>query len=138
MDRIINVNETPLYMEMPSNTTIEKNSTNNIEIASFGGEKVRISLILGNGGNGYKLPPLLIFKSKKDGRLEKSLNSLDLVKQKKVYVCCQGNSWSDYGIFKKWVDKIYLEYQEKNAKKTYLLNLDTGPSHCFLANYRAL
>ena len=84
LDRIINVNETPLYMEIPSNTTIEKNSTNNIEIATFGGEKVRISLILGNGGNGYKLPPLLIFKSKKDGRLEKSLNSLDLVKQKKV------------------------------------------------------
>ena len=52
MDRNINVNETPLYMEIPSNTTIEKNSTNNIEIATFGGEKVRISLILGNGGNG--------------------------------------------------------------------------------------
>lgn len=44
MDRIINVDETPIYMEMPSNTTIEKNGTNSIEIATFGGEKVRISL----------------------------------------------------------------------------------------------
>lgn len=75
-------------MEMPSNTTIEKKDTN-IEITTFWGEKVRISLILGIGGNGYKLLPLLIFKAKKDGRLEKSLNSLDLVKQKKVYVSCQ-------------------------------------------------
>lgn len=61
-----------IYIEMPVNTTIEKKGTNNIEISTFGGKKVRISVILGIGGNGYKLPPVLIFKAKKDGRLENS------------------------------------------------------------------
>jgi len=58
-------------MEMPANTTIEKKGTNNIKISTFGGEKVRISLILGASGNEYKLPPVLIFKTKKDVQLEK-------------------------------------------------------------------
>ena len=129
-DRIINVDETPLYMEMPANTTIEKKGTNNIEVCTFGGEKVRISLILGVSGNGYKLPPVLIFKAKKDGRLEKTLNELELVKQKKIYIYCQENAWSDYDIFKKWIDKIYLDYQDKVIKNTCLLILDKAPSHC--------
>ena len=47
---------------------------------------MRISLILGVTGNGFKLPPVLIFKAKKDGRLEETLNELDLVKPKKIYV----------------------------------------------------
>ena len=130
LDRIINVDETPLYMEMPPNTTIEKKGTNNIEISTFGGEKVRISLILGVSGNGYKLPPVLIFKPKKYGRLEKTLNELELVKQKKIYVYCQENAWSDYDIFKKWIDEIYLNYQDNIIKNTCLLILDKAPSHC--------
>ena len=71
-------------MEMTANTTIEKKGTHNIEVSTFGGKKVRISLILGVSGNGYKLPPVLIFNAKKDGRLEKTLNELELVKQKKI------------------------------------------------------
>ena len=39
-DHIINIDETPLYIEMQANTTIEKNGTNNIEVSTFGGEKV--------------------------------------------------------------------------------------------------
>ena len=73
---------------MPANTAIEKKGTNNIEVYTFGGEKVRISLILGVSGNGYKLPPVLIFKAKKDGRLKKTLNELELVRQKKIYIYC--------------------------------------------------
>ena len=72
---------------MPANTTIEKKGTNNIEVSIFGGEKGRISLILGVSGNGYKLPPVLIFKAKKDGRLEKTLHEFDeLNKRKFIYI----------------------------------------------------
>ena len=73
-DRLINVDETPLYMEMPSQKTIELKGTKDIEVTTFGGEKERISLILVIAGNGGKLPPILIFKAKKGGNLEKTLN----------------------------------------------------------------
>ena len=92
---------------MPSNTTIDKKRNNNIEIKTFGGEKVRISLIFGISGNGYKLPPVLIFKAKKDGKLEKSVNELELVKQKKIYVYCQENTWSDFKFSKKGLMKFF-------------------------------
>ena len=114
---------------MPANTTIEKKGTNNIEVSIFGGEKGRISLILGVSGNGYKLLPVLIFKAKKDGRLENTLHELELVKQKKIYIYCQENAWSDYYIFKKWIDEIYLDYQDNIIKNTCLLILGKGPSH---------
>ena len=51
--------------------------TNIFEVSIFGGEKVRISLIFCVSGNGYKLLSVLIFKAKKDSRLEKTLNELD-------------------------------------------------------------
>ena len=82
-------------------------------ISTFGGEKVRISLFLGVSGNGYKLPPVLIFKAKKYGRLEKTLNELELVKQKKIYVYCQENTWSDY-------DNIITNHHAKVDKKIIL------------------
>ena len=67
---------------MVINSTIVKKDANNIGINIFGGEKIKISCILIVADNGNKLSPVLIFKTKKDGRLEKSLNELALVNQK--------------------------------------------------------
>ena len=54
---------------------------------------------------------------------------MELVKQKNIYIYFQENALSDYDIFKKWIDEIYLDYQD-NIKNTYLLILDKAPSHC--------
>lgn len=60
----------------------------NIEVSTLVGEKVKISLISGVEGNGYKIPSVLIFKAKKEGRIEKTLDKLELIKQKKIYIYC--------------------------------------------------
>lgn len=74
---------------------------------------MRISLILGVTGNGFKLPPVLIFKAKKDGRLEETLNELDLVKPKKIYVYWQENAASP----KLWnFQKLYWHKFYSNIK----------------------
>ena len=62
---------------------------------------------------------------------------MELVKQKNIYIYFQENAWSDYDIFKKWIDEIYLYYQD-NIKNTYLLILDKAPSHCCSANIEYL
>ena len=130
LQRILNVDETPIYMDMTYNKTIEKKGAKNIEIITTGGEKIRISAILSISGDGKKLPPVLIFKAKPGGKLAKKLNAIEIVKQKKIFVYCQANAWCDYRIFKDWLKYIFIPYQNCNVKKTCLLILDKAPSHC--------
>ena len=54
-------------------------------MATFGGEKVRISLFLSCAPDGTKLPPILVFKATKGGNLEKFINTLPIVKNKKIF-----------------------------------------------------
>ena len=86
LQRILNVDETPIYMDMTYNKTIEKKGAKNIEIITTGGEKIRISAILSISGDGKKLPPVLIFKAKPEGKLAKKLNAIEIVKQKKKFL----------------------------------------------------
>ena len=60
-------------MDLPQNKAVNYKGAKDISIITFGGKKVRISVLLGITGNGKKLPPLLIFKVKPFGTLEKKL-----------------------------------------------------------------
>ena len=71
MDRIINVDEASIYIDMPQNKTVNIKGVKDIDIITFWGEKVRISVILAITGIGKKLPSILIFKAKIYGNLEK-------------------------------------------------------------------
>ena len=128
--RLVNCDETPIYMEMVTDKTIEIKGAKDIEVATFGGEKVRISLILSCAADGTKLAPILIFKAKNEGNLEKSLNKIPIVKSGKIFCYCQPNAWCDNDIFIKWLKFIYLPYQNYVIKKKCLLILDKAPSHC--------
>lgn len=120
LQRIVNVDETPTYMDMTYNKTIEKKGAENIETVTTGGEKIRISAILAISGDGKKLPPVLIFKAKQQGKLAKKLGAIEIVKQKKIFVYCQTNAWCDYSIFKDWIKYIFIPYQNCNVKNTCL------------------
>ena len=54
-------------------------------MATFGGEKVRISLLLSCAAYGTKLPLILVYKATKGGNLEKFLNKLPIIKNKKIF-----------------------------------------------------
>ena len=79
--------------------------------------------------NGKKLPPLIIFKGQKNKTIEKQLNNLDLVKNKKIFIACQNNAWCDCEIFIKWLTNIYEKYVLLTAKNECILILDKAPSH---------
>jgi len=52
---IINMDETPIWLEMTGKTTVEKIGTKNVEVKTFGTERIRISLLLAITANGNKL-----------------------------------------------------------------------------------
>ena len=52
---IINMDETPIWLEMTGKTTVKKIVTKNVEVKTFGTERIRISLLLAITANGNKL-----------------------------------------------------------------------------------
>lgn len=53
-------------------------------------------------------PPLLIFKGKKGGKKEIEIQKNLNVKNRKIYVLYQENSWEDSEIFHYWLEKIFF------------------------------
>ncbi|CAB1098020.1 unnamed protein product [Ectocarpus sp. CCAP 1310/34] len=59
-----NMDETPVWLELPGNTTVARTSQKEVAVKTGGKEKVRITAVLAANMSGDKLPPLLIFKGK--------------------------------------------------------------------------
>lgn len=62
---IINMDETPMYFDMPGNTTVNKKGHREVRIRSTGAEKRRVTVILACTAAGDMLPPMVIFKGKR-------------------------------------------------------------------------
>ena len=56
----VNCDMTLISMEMVTYKTIEIKGSKHIEVATFGGEKVRISLIISCAADGTILAPILL------------------------------------------------------------------------------
>ena len=126
---VANVDETPIVLEPITSTTIEKRGTKTITVHTFGKLKERISCILCIFGNGMKAPPMLAFKGVPENLLEKKLNNLKVVLEKKIYISCQQNAWVDSNIFIKWLNKIWFRTYPFREIKESILYFDKAPSH---------
>lgn len=73
---IINMDETPCYLEMGFDTTLEFTGKKNVDILSSGLNRYRVSVILAVVGSGFKLPPLKILKGEPGKTIEKELRGL--------------------------------------------------------------
>ena len=93
LNRIGNCDETPLWFDMVENTSIEKIGTKTIKVKTFGNEKSRISCLLCITASSLKLPPLLVFKGKPDGKIYNRLKDKIYVSNHKIYTECHENVW---------------------------------------------
>ena len=71
---------------------------------------------------------MIIFKGVPGIKIEKELNSLPFLINKKKYVWCQQNSWGTYVIFNNWLKDVYKKYEINSGYKCILI-LDHEPSH---------
>ena len=130
LNRIGNVDETPIWFDMTYNTTIAKIGEKSIKVRTFGGERLRVSLILCILANGDKLPPLVIFKGSKNGRKENSLKENIHVKKNEIYILCQENAWASEDIFFEWLKKVWFRsYPNIKSSGNTLLVLDRATTH---------
>ena len=78
-----------------------------------------MTLILTISEGGVKFTPVLVFKGKTDKNNEKRYNTLKVVKDKRILIYFRDNGWINDFIFKKWIDIIYLDYQNNIKKNVY-------------------
>ena len=67
------MDESAIYYENIYPTTISKIGEKNANVITFGKDKMRISVVLTILADGWKSPPFLIFKGKRNGPKEKKL-----------------------------------------------------------------
>ena len=105
--RIINMDETPSYLSMGFETTIDFKDNSNIEIETTGKENYRITSILGVAGDGTKLPPLIILEGESGKSIETKYRKIDYVQNGEVLIYCQKNGWCTNEIFEEWLKKNF-------------------------------
>ncbi|CAG8627368.1 9882_t:CDS:1, partial [Ambispora leptoticha] len=62
---IISFDETPMWFDMPQNSTIDFKGVHEVTVKLTGSDKLRFTVVLSYTAAGEKLPPMVIFKLKK-------------------------------------------------------------------------
>ena len=65
MSNVITMDETPIWLDMPSSTTVNEAGATGIAVRSTGHEKYRITVCLAAKANGQKLKPFIVFEGGK-------------------------------------------------------------------------
>ena len=87
LSRIFNMDETPMWFEMPSSRTLEFSGSRTVPVKSCGAEKRSFTVTLAVAADGKKLPPKVIFKGVRTPR--------DLVVPDSVRVSFHKKGWMD-------------------------------------------
>ena len=110
----LNMDQTAIYFEDKSKTSIQKRGAKVVTIRDSGSDAKRCTLVVTVAADGTKLPPFFIFKGVPGAKLEKSL------KRNKINACCQNKGWFDETVTPKYIDTIIAPYVA-GAEKCLLL-----------------
>ena len=115
---IVNMDETPLYFDMPSSHSVHKKGCREVRVRSTGAEKRQLTVILACTAAGHMLPPMIIFKGKQ------ALKNLHIPPG--VVVEIQQKGWNDVSLTLVWIQKVLCRYTKKQHA---LLVWDTFTGH---------
>ena len=115
-----NMDETPVWMEMPGNATLDFSGVKDITVSTTGHHKERLTIILGGLADGTKLRPLVLLPGVRPPKPQ------DIPFGISVYMCgAKKGSWSNADIMKYWLAKIW----GVNNRQRRLLVWDTFRGH---------
>jgi hypothetical protein len=100
---ILNMDQTPVFFTMTPNTTLKRKGKKTINIRSSTNTTSRISVALTVTASGELLRPLLVFKGKPDGRIDKKeLRTFPTEAEYSV----QEKAWMDSVVMLKWIERV--------------------------------
>ena len=116
---VVNMDETAVYFEPKSRTTIARKGEKSIT-ATCSGSSMRITVCVAAAADGTRLPLFLVFKGKSDGRLSKTLDS---ILPPGVCGCFQENAWMDEASMQEWIRQVWKPYvQDYNGNSMLIVD----------------
>ena len=117
---IIAMDETPVWSDMVSNTTVEKTGSQEVNMKSTGHDKVRVSVCLAGKADGTRLKPLIVFKGAK-----RECKSLQEEFRGKCSVASSANGWMNEELTLQWCSEILGQFSFRKR----LLAWDSYEAH---------
>lgn len=115
-----NGDETAVYFDMPSNTTVEEKGAKSVIVRTTGNEKVRVTVMLAVLADGRKLPPFVILKRK---TIPKEKFPSDVI------IRCQEKGWMTSDLMGEWLRLVWNRRPGALLKKRGMLVLDAFRGH---------
>jgi len=103
-ENIFNMDQSALYYDNPPTMTIELSGSQQVSVATTGGEKKRVTIISLISCSGAKQRQYIIFKGTPGARIETSIRRSN---DDTTYFTVQDNAWTDKKQFQSWLEVIW-------------------------------
>lgn len=120
LGQIGNADQTPVFFDMPSNTTVADKGAKSVVVKTTGNEKARLTVMLCVLADGRKLPPFVILRRK---TLPK-----EKLPQGIVYRC-QEKGWMTSDLVLDWIKVVWNRRPGASLKQRGMLVLDAFRGH---------
>ena len=94
-----NMDETPLWLDMPGDTTVSRTGEHTVSVRSTGHDKGRFTVILGAMADGRKLNPFVVFKGVR--------TIVEVTRVQGVAVALSRNGWMNEELTVQWLDRCW-------------------------------
>ena len=98
---IIAMDETPVWCNMISETTLDKSGKKTVTLKTTGHEKSRVSVVLAAKADGTKLKPMVAIKGAK-----REVAALNQEFKGRAVVATSANAWMDSELTKVWINSV--------------------------------
>jgi hypothetical protein len=115
-----NMDETPVWLEMPGRSTLEHTGTNTISVTTAGQEKKRYTVILTALADGTKLPVFVLLPGVRPPPKQ------DIPPGIITYMCGTGKSWANEESTVVYLNRVW----GRNNTTRCLMVWDTFRGHC--------
>ena len=116
---IVNIDKTNIDFDMVSGITLANRGSRTVSVKKSGSNG-RCTVLLGVTLSGEKLPPLIIFKGKPNGRICREWTGPSSPYPRSGVYAVQHNAWIDRSVFMMWIEKVWKQFCI-GKESTYLL-----------------
>ena len=120
LGNIIAMDETPVWSDMVSSTTLDKIGTKTITMKTTGHEKCRVTVCLSAKADGTKMKPFIVFKGAK-----REVNEMAKELRSKCIIASSCNGWMDNDLTHSYVNSVLGAF----SFSRHLLSWDTYGCH---------
>ncbi|CAI7932730.1 unnamed protein product [Closterium sp. NIES-54] len=131
LNLIVHADQTPLWLEMPAERTLEMKGARTVHVRTAGYEKERVTVMLAVTADSLKLPPYVIFKRKTVPRIVVPPGEPDVLLS---LIPCVDNGWMDGRLVQDWTTQVLVPFlkplrDEGGRRNQALLVFDSYKGH---------